>query len=87
MLSHLIHSFCFVFCFCGFETGSHCSPADLELTIFLPPPPQRWDYRCEPPCDSYNHLVCGCVRMIEVVMCGEGLYWVQHVLFLSLFSK
>jgi hypothetical protein len=36
---------CFVVSFFFFETGSHYV-AGLELMIFLPQPPECWDYRC-----------------------------------------
>jgi hypothetical protein len=51
-----------------FGTGSHyVALAGLKLTILLPPPPEYWDYRCEPPYpapasgfDTLLSLACYC---------------------------
>jgi hypothetical protein len=62
---------CFVLFSFYFETGSYyVAQAGLNLIIFLPVPPQYWDYRCEPPRPAQlfalitNTAINGCVQTV-----------------------
>jgi hypothetical protein len=40
------------------QTGAHYVVQALELSILLPQAPERWDYRCDPPCLAKWFFFC-----------------------------
>jgi hypothetical protein len=47
-------------CSLGWAETHYVVPAGLQLTIFLPRPPEFWDYECSPPCPGcyfHSHFV------------------------------
>lgn len=53
------------------EMGSHCTQADLKLTIFLSQPPACCDHRQAPPCPAFNLILINVTKSWESNCRGE----------------